>query len=430
MRVLVVAPQPFYQERGTPMAVRLVVETLCAQGHEVDLLAYHEGEDIAVAGLRIFRARRPWGVRHVPIGISLAKLQCDVALCVELGRLLKSNRYDVVHAVEESVFPAALLKARYGYKLVYDMDSSLVDQLVDKWRFMRPLRRLLAGIERFAVRRADRALAVCEDLGQKIRPWIGAERVTVLPDVPMGEEPPDVEAYGTSKQLRAHGSLTAMYVGNLENYQGIDLMLEGFAACGVAGLALVVIGGLAEHIARYRERAQRLGVGERVQFLGPRPVAKLRTYLAEADILLSPRTLGGNTPMKVYSYMQAGKAILATDIRSHTQVLDPECAVLARPDPRSFAAALSALANDPLLRARLGHAAHEKVEREFSLPVFRQRLKLAYEHLDGVLDRSRAAKPWLCRMSFHVWRFDTSCGTAARARCFRCGKLGAAPLDS
>ena len=92
--------------------------------------------------------------------------------------------------------------------------------------------------------------------------------------------------------------------------------------------------------------------------------------------------------MKVYSYMQAGKAILATDIRSHTQVLDRQCASLVLPDPRSFAEALNRLASDSDLRARLGEAARDKVEREFSLPVFQQRLKSAYENLN-VVDHAR-----------------------------------------
>ena len=90
-----------------------------------------------------------------------------MALCMALGRQLRLADYDVVHAVEEALFPAALLKSMHGYKLVYDMDSSLVDQLGDKWRFMRPFRPLLLGIERLAVKRADAVLAVCEDLGKR-----------------------------------------------------------------------------------------------------------------------------------------------------------------------------------------------------------------------------------------------------------------------
>ena len=74
MKILLIAPQPFYQERGTPIAVRLLIETLCAAGHEVHLLTYHEGEDVAVPGLTIFRAARPPGIGNIPIGFSWKKV--------------------------------------------------------------------------------------------------------------------------------------------------------------------------------------------------------------------------------------------------------------------------------------------------------------------------------------------------------------------
>src|SRR5215471_21490178 len=69
MRILLVAPQPFYQERGTPIAVRILVETLCLQGHTVDLLCYHEGRDLEIEGLRILRTPPLPGIRNIPVGI-------------------------------------------------------------------------------------------------------------------------------------------------------------------------------------------------------------------------------------------------------------------------------------------------------------------------------------------------------------------------
>ena len=59
----------------------------------------------------------------------------------------------------------------------------------------------------------------------------------------------------------------------------------------------------------------------------------LASLLAQADVLVSPRTRGNNTPMKIYSYLDAGRAVLATDLPTHTQVLTPECARLAPADP-------------------------------------------------------------------------------------------------
>src|SRR5438105_304326 len=105
MRILLVAPQPFYQERGTPIAVRLLVQTLCSHGHAVDVLTYHEGADLDIEGLRIIRTPAVPGVRNIPVGISWQKLVCDLLLCARLLSLSLTHRYDVIHAVEEGIFP-------------------------------------------------------------------------------------------------------------------------------------------------------------------------------------------------------------------------------------------------------------------------------------------------------------------------------------
>ncbi len=380
LRILLVAPHPFFQERGTPIAVRLVAETLCEAGHQVDLLTYHEGTDIEVRGLRIIRAGRPPGVSRIPIGISWKKILCDVFLSASLARLLVRNDYDVIHAVEESIFPAVLFNVFARKHLVYDMDSFLSEQVLDKWRALRPVGGLLRGIEKFVMRRTDSVFAVCEDLAVKARACVPAERVFVLPDVPL----PD-QTSASVESLREHVSgaeLLGLYVGNLEHYQGIDLLLDALALLPAdAAMKLVVIGGEANHIASCQERARHLGIDSRVKFLGPRPVAALPRYLQQADMLFSPRTLGGNTPMKVYSYMQSAKPIVATRIRSHTQVLNDDCAMLCEATPEALAAGTLQLIRDKGLRERLGKAAAQRVETEFSLPIFRRRLLDAYRLL-------------------------------------------------
>jgi glycosyltransferase involved in cell wall biosynthesis len=378
VRILVVAPQPFYEERGTPIAVRLLIETLCDFGHDVDLLVYQQGQDIEFPRLRIVRAGRPPGIQNVPIGFSWQKLVSDLWLAATMIRLLFTRRYAVVHAVEEAVFLAAVFNLLSRRRLVYDMDSWMSQQLTDKWRALQPLRPLLVGIERMAVRRATVVLPVCEDLAQVVRGWVDPQRVVLLPDVPMGDADPG----GVQESLRAIAgpeALIALYVGNLEGYQGIDLMLDGLAQLPRdTPLQTIVIGGSAADIETYRTRAAQLGLGDRVHFLGPRPVAQLNAYLAQADLLLSPRTLGQNTPMKVYSYMQSGKAMLATAIRSHTQVLDGECAELVAAEPAAWAAGLARLAGNAEHRRKLGAAARTKAESEYSLPAFRARLQQAY----------------------------------------------------
>lgn len=381
MKILMVAPQPFYQERGTPIAVRLLVESLCDLGHEVDLLVYHDGKDISIPGARIIRAGKPPGVGRVPIGISWQKIVCDLWLIVAMVGLLRRNRYDVIHAVEEAIFPAVFFNLFTRRKLVYDMDSSLSDQLTDKWRLLKPLHKVFEWFERATVRQTTAVLAVCEDLAVKVRPWVGENRVVVLPDVPVGDA--DVkEPVESLRAVTGPDAVIGLYVGNLERYQGIDLLLDGLEKLPRSvNIQVVIIGGDPAHVQHYRERAQSMGIADRMHFLGVRPVAHLNAYLSQADILISPRTLGQNTPMKVYSYMQSGRAILATDIRSHTQALDRTCAELVPAEANALAGGLERLVCDQELRRRLGAAAREKAQSEYSLPVFRRKLKHAYEQV-------------------------------------------------
>jgi glycosyltransferase involved in cell wall biosynthesis len=185
-----------------------------------------------------------------------------------------------------------------------------------------------------------------------------------------------------------------LYVGNLESYQGIDLLIESFALVGTheSHPHLVIVGGIPESIERYRGKAARLGCEKQVSFLGPRPVADLKDYLTAADILVSPRIKGNNTPMKIYSYLHSGKALLATDLPTHRQVLDEEIAVLAPCEAAGFAKGLHTLLDDPTLRHRIGEHAQKRAERLYTLSAFETQLSALYDEVHSrVLSASAGA---------------------------------------
>src|SRR5512138_2215493 len=101
LRILVLAPQPFFEVRGTPLAVRALVTVLGEMGHAVDLLTYPRGADVALPGVRHLRSLR-LPVGHVRPGFSLAKVLLDGPFIVEAALRIASGRYDVIHAVEEA----------------------------------------------------------------------------------------------------------------------------------------------------------------------------------------------------------------------------------------------------------------------------------------------------------------------------------------
>ena len=177
--------------------------------------------------------------------------------------------------------------------------------------------------------------------------------------------------------------LLMMYVGNLESYQGIDLLLESFAlVCKkTEHLDLVVIGGDAADIQKYRGKADFLRIGHKVHLLGPKPVESLAEYLSHADILVSPRIKGINTPLKIFSYLHSGKALLATDLPTHTQVLDNRAAMLAAPSPEDFSKAMLRLAEDEHLRTQLGISGRRLIEERYSYAIFRQTANSLFDWL-------------------------------------------------
>ena len=71
MKLLVLSPQPFFQNRGTPIATLKMLHVLSAEGHEIDLLTYHEGGEINVPNVRHLRIPNIPLVRNVPPGFSI-----------------------------------------------------------------------------------------------------------------------------------------------------------------------------------------------------------------------------------------------------------------------------------------------------------------------------------------------------------------------
>ncbi len=385
MRVLVIAPHPYYIVRGTPIDLDLVLRVLTARpGTEIDLVVYGEGEERGHPGLTIHRAPVNRLTRGSPPGFSLKKLVSDVFVFFKAWSLVRSRRYDLVHAGEEAVFMAMLFRRLHGVPYAYDLDSSIAEQMVEKMPWLAPLSGLFKRCERAAIRSSLVAFPVCNALADVCRE-AGAAEVVTLHDISQLEEPGRAATGSLKRELGVEG-LLMLYAGNLEAYQGIDLLLEGFAlAAADAPVDVAVVGGTSGEISAYRRRARELGVGERVHFLGPRPLGELGGLLAEADILTAPRIRGRNTPMKVFPYMHSGRPVLVTDLPVHTQILTPEVVRLAEPTPAGFSQAIRELASDPALRRRLGDAGRRFVEAGHTWEAHRERLDRAYDRIEARL---------------------------------------------
>jgi glycosyltransferase involved in cell wall biosynthesis len=391
VKILLLAPHPFFQARGTPIAVKMVLEFLSERGDQVDVLTYSEGADVEIPNCTVHRIARVPGLGDIRPGFSFKKIACDVQLVFACLALMRRTRYDLIHAVEESAFIAGLMRALTGVPYVYDMDSSLAEQMVETYPVLRFASSALRRMEALAVRRSIGVLAVCaalEDVALAHAPGklVGRVEDTTLLD---GASP-----VGRNGRMlpRSDGAPVAMYVGNLEPYQGIDLLLEGFRhTLGTVPTArLLIVGGREEDIATYRGRAERLGIAPSIVFMGPRPIPLLSGLLRQADVLVSPRLKGLNTPMKIYSYLDSGVAVLATRLRTHTQVLDDDLAYLVDPEPVALGQGLAELMRNPELRRRLAGNAKAYIQREHTPQAARRKLEVFYATMEAQVRPGRA----------------------------------------
>lgn len=389
LRVLVLAPHSFYIERGTPIDVDILLRALSDRGHRVDLACYHEGADRPYRNLTIYRIKPTARLRDIGPGFSLKKLRADFRLALLAWGLTRRDRYHLIHAGEEAVFIAMLLKWLRGIPYVYDMDSSIAQQMVEKMRWMRPGALILNWFETRAIRGALACAPVCPALGD-LAHRRRARHVEVLHDISQL----DPDALSNGEEFRSRLGLEGpvfMYVGNFEPYQGIDLLLKAFAIAISNGTRadLVLAGGSPQDIARYQNKADELRLSGASHFIGPWPVERLGDLLAAADVLVAPRIKGVNTPMKVFPYLHSGKAVLVTDLPTHTQSLDSTICALAAPTPADFGRVIAELAQDSDLRARLGAAGRAFVATNHVYPAHQARVDRLYAYVARQLHRRR-----------------------------------------
>lgn len=380
LRVLLLAPHPFFQNRGTPIDVLLVLRALSERDDtEVDAIVYPEGEDIELPGTTLYRVPYAKNVTGIRPGFSLKKLWIDFLMFFFTWRMVHKNRYDVLHAGEESVFIAMVMKRLYKIPYVYDIDSSIAQQMVEKHPRLGVVSGFLNWMEGCAIRGAIANGPVCHAL-RELCEKNGSGKTVTLHDISQLQNP-DLERNGLIKNEIQSDGMILLYCGNLEPYQGVDLLVESFPYVVQEndGVELVIIGGVDEDIDYYTKKAASLGVAEHVHFLGPRPFDQLDHYLADADILVAPRTRGVNTPMKIFPYLHSGKPVLLTKLYTHTQIVTDNEAYLADAEPEAFGRGILELAGDAALRERLGKNGRAFVEKEHVYSAHKRRVDELYD---------------------------------------------------
>ncbi len=388
MRILMIAPEPFFEARGTPFSEYHRIRALADLGHTVDLVTYPFGRDVPLPGLRLHRSWRPPFVRRVKIGPSLAKVPLDLLLAVKALHVALKWKFDYIHSHEEGGAIGLVLSRLLRVPHLYDMHSSLPEQL-SNFKFSRS--RVLVGafraLERLMVSRSASVIVICRHLEEVARAIAPGAHVVLIENAPGSG---NVDTNSEAVDVRAAtgvpaGAPVVLYTGTFEAYQGLDLLFAAMRRVleQAPDTRLVLAGGHADQIERARCDAAALGIGASVAFAGERPAEEIPAYLEAADVLVSPRSRGKNTPLKIYQYLRSGTPIVATNLLTHTQVLDATVAELTDPTPEAFAAGILRVLGDGARGSALGQAALALANTRYTYEAYVERTREALRPIAG-----------------------------------------------
>ena len=383
------APEPFFEPRGTPFSEYHRIKALGELGHRVDLVTYPIGRDVDLPGLAIYRALRPPLVSKVRIGPSWTKVLLDGLMLFTVLRRTLSARYDAIHSHEEMGLVGVLLSKVLRIPHLYDMHSSLPQQLSNfKYSRSTVLRRVFNWVEDRMVFGSDVVITICQELQDTVERMGVGSKALLIENV-MGGDVEDAASLSPAQIRVAWGiepaAPLALYTGTFEAYQGLDLLLRAAAVLARSHPAarVLIVGGEPAQVDAARAEADRLGAGTVAVFTGQQPAREIPAFVQACDILVSPRIRGTNTPLKIYSYLRSGKPIVATDLLTHTQVLSREVAALVKPEPDALAAAIAELIDRPAERDRLAKAAAALAATRYSRESYVRRTAEAYRRLLG-----------------------------------------------
>ncbi len=380
MRILMIAPQPWFQPRGTPFSVLHRIKALSLLGHQVDLATYHIGADIPIERLRILRAPAVPFVKNVKIGPSKTKIVLDIVLYHHAKRLLKKNQYDLLHTHEEAGFFGVHLARKFDLPHLYDMHSSLPQQL-SNFKFTRSnlLRKIFEWLERRTIENAAAMITICPELQKYVElnyPGKTSMLIENVADNSLVFPADDHDLAALREKYHLNGKKIVLYYGTLEPYQGIDLLIDS-AKLLLNGdrpeVHFLLAGGSAEQVEQYKNKVAQNDLVPHFTFTGFVEPQLIPSLIALSQVLVSPRIMGTNSPLKIYSYLRSGKPIVATRHITHTQILNDSVAILTEPTPQAFAQGISSALTDANLAKQIVTNAGSLAEEQYSYDEYLQK---------------------------------------------------------
>lgn len=346
-----IAPTPFFSDRGCHVRICEEVKALKARGHKIVIVTYHLGRDVDdTPVVRI--PNIPW-YRKLSAGPSWHKSYLDVLLLYKTIVVAKQFRPDVIHAhLHEGAFLAAIAKRSLKAPLLFDCQGSLCGELLDHGFMKRGsfLHKMFARLETWITCQSDQIITSSTSTAEFIKkefPEVTG-RLTALTDavdtdqfMPLSKNLELVEKL----HLPADKKLI-VYLGATTEYQGVDLLLDSILKLSAKRDDFhVLIMGYPEM--EYVDKAEKLGLTANITFTGKVAYADAPRYLSLGHIAVSPKLSVTEANGKLLNYMACGLPCIVFDNQINRELLGNCGVYVDQQEAGAFARIIDRLLDNP-----------------------------------------------------------------------------------
>ncbi|MFH1278215.1 MAG: glycosyltransferase family 4 protein [Candidatus Eisenbacteria bacterium] len=381
LHVAMAAACPFPANRGTPSRVLGMAEALTARGHRVTVVTYHFGLDSGNGSFEIVRTPRMPYSRFRP-GPTLTKLLLlDPLLSLQLMRVVKKKKVDLIHAHHfEGALAGFPVRRIRGVPVIYDAHTTLKSEL-PAYSFLN-IRWLAEYLDRRVPEWADHVVA-CSDTLRDIMVGSGVaeEKIDVIPTGVHAVTFESADGSGVRSRHGLDGRPIVMYTGSLAPFQGVDLLVHAMRKVIDRHPEAVLFLVVDSRDSRIMKACDELGIRKNVILEAVRDFEAVPRYLAAADIAVSPRTDCAGFPQKIANYMAAGKAIVCFEGSAKLITHEQNGLIASGSDPEALAGAIIRLLEESDLRKRLGVNAKETLRGNLDWACLGARLEETYYRL-------------------------------------------------
>ncbi len=371
--VLIIIPFAFHRESGSSLSTYYRVLAISELVGSVDIITTPHGKDIAEDKIKIYRTPGKQYFTTYQPGEYRKRLIYEFFLLIKTTFKLIQNEYSIVFIHGSSIYWAFWLQIFFKVPFIATVHGNIQFEL-EKWNISSAKfwKNLASYFENRILRSFEHIIA--EHLFVKEileKSGISSSKISLIGIA--------VKRVPKIDRIRRSDEFIILYTGTFVEIQNLDLLFSMMEILKGKGIKLILIGGVDQEVNEARFKAEKMKLTNKIEIFSRMDQKDLIEYYRIADVVVSPREFGFDTPMKIYDYLNYGKCIISTNRPIHTGILNHEISCLVEPTPEAFSEKIIELINNPDRIRNIEESAKNFFELNFEFTAMIQQYRTVIE---------------------------------------------------